>query len=84
MVLPHLYLIRWLRLLFTREFNIEQSFIIWDVLLQSKGPLPVKPQFKQLSVGMELADYVCVAMLSFIRDQLLAEDAAHCLTKVDI
>jgi hypothetical protein len=68
MVLPHLYLIRWMRLLFTREVTIEQAFLVWDVILQSKG--------------MELVDYVCIAMMSFIRDELLAEDAAHCLTKV--
>merc|ERR1712110_340000 len=56
-VLPQLYLIRWLRLLFTREFTIEQSFIIWDELFKSKG--------------MELADYFCVAMLCYIRESLL-------------
>lgn len=67
-VLPHLYLIRWLRLLFTREFNIEQSFLVWDLLLQTKG--------------LELVDYVCVAMLSFIRDDLLSLDTATCLTRV--
>lgn len=68
MVLPHLYLIRWLRLLFTREFNIQQSFMIWDVVLQSKG--------------MELVDYLCVAMLHYIRDDLLSDDPNHCLTKI--
>lgn len=67
-VLPHLYLIQWLRLLFIREFTIDQSFLIWDTILQSKG--------------LELVDYVCVAMLSFIRDDLLSLDTATCLTKI--
>lgn len=67
-VLPQLFLIRWLRLLFTREFKIEQSFVIWDGILQSKG--------------IELVDYFCVAMISYIRETLLAMNPSHCLTKV--
>jgi len=67
-VLPQLYLIRWLRVLFTREFTISQSIVIWDAIFQSKG--------------MELADYLCVAMLSYIRADLLSEDPTRCLIKV--
>jgi len=67
-VLPQLYLIRWLRVLFTREFTISQAIVIWDAIFQSKG--------------MELADYLCVAMLSYIRTDLLSEDPTRCLIKV--
>jgi TBC1 domain family protein 5 len=46
---------RWLRLLFTREFSINDAMVLWDGLFAS--PIPIS----------ELAQWVCVAMLIRIR-----------------
>ncbi len=47
---------RWLRLLFTREFNINDAMVLWD------GLFAVDP-------SLELALWICVAMLIRIRNQ---------------
>lgn len=47
---------RWLRLIFTREFNMHDAMMMWD------GLFAVDPSF-------ELAPWICVAMLMRIRNQ---------------
>ena len=47
---------RWLRLLFTREFNIHDAMVLWD------GLFAVDP-------SLEVALWICVAMLIRIRNQ---------------
>jgi hypothetical protein len=47
---------RWLRLLFTREFNMQDSMVMWD------GLLACDPEYN-------LAEWICVAMLLRIRNQ---------------
>lgn len=46
---------RWLRLLFTREFNIHDVMVLWD------GLFAVDP-------SLEVALWICVAMLIRIRN----------------
>lgn len=55
-ILPQIFLIRWIRLLFGREFPFESLLPLWDVLFAQDPDL-------------ELIDYVCVAMLLRIRWQ---------------
>ncbi|KAG6818159.1 hypothetical protein H0H87_000064 [Tephrocybe sp. NHM501043] len=52
---PQIYGIRWLRLLFTREFNMVDSMKLWD------GLFACDPAF-------DLAQWICVAMLIRIRN----------------
>ena len=56
-----------MRLLFGREFTLKEMLAIWDALLAS-------PDF----AGM--VEYVCIAMLLYIRDALLCNDHTGCLT----
>lgn len=60
-ILPQVFLIRWVRLLFSREFPFDQTLVLWDTLFS------VDPSFK-------LIDLVCTAMLIRIRWDLLAAD----------
>ncbi|KAI1486135.1 rab-GTPase-TBC domain-containing protein [Biscogniauxia mediterranea] len=60
-ILPQVFLIRWIRLLFSREFPFQQVIILWDTLFA------VDPTFK-------LIDFVCTAMLVRIRWELLNAD----------
>ena len=43
---------RWIRLLFSREFPFQSTLAVWDALL----------------ADFELLDYLCLAMVLYIRD----------------
>ncbi|ESK93057.1 hypothetical protein Moror_8960 [Moniliophthora roreri MCA 2997] len=64
---PQIYGIRWLRLLFTREFSLPDAMKLWDGLFAC-GHM------------FELAPWICVAMLIRIRNQLLSADYTGQLT----
>ncbi|THU99309.1 RabGAP/TBC [Dendrothele bispora CBS 962.96] len=64
---PQIYGIRWLRLLFTREFNMPDAMKLWD------GLFACDPSF-------ELAPWICVAMLIRIRNDLIPSDYTGQLT----
>ncbi|KAF8136682.1 RabGAP TBC [Boletus edulis] len=55
---PQLYGLRWLRLLFTREFPMDEAMMLWDGLFASSSPLP------------DIVQWTCVAMLIRIRTKL--------------
>ncbi|RYC61185.1 hypothetical protein CHU98_g5016 [Xylaria longipes] len=60
-VLPQIFLIRWIRLLFSREFPFDQMLTLWDTLFS------IDPTFK-------LIDLICTSMLLRIRWDLLEAD----------
>lgn len=62
-----LFGIRWLRLLFGREFPLQDLLVLWDAIF-AEGQ------------NFELVNYVVVAMLIAIRHQLLDSDYTGCLT----
>ena len=55
-VLPQIFLIRWIRLLFGREFPLDDVLSLWDVLFAEDPTL-------------NLVDLICVSMLVRIRQQ---------------
>ncbi|KAH7923851.1 RabGAP/TBC [Leucogyrophana mollusca] len=65
---PQIYGLRWLRLLFTREFPMDDAMIVWDGLFASTCPMG------------ELAQWLCVAMLIRIRTKLIPSDFSGQLT----
>ncbi|KAM7223803.1 TBC1 domain family member 5 [Rhypophila decipiens] len=60
-VLPQIFLIRWVRLLFSREFPFEQLLSFWDALFA-------------FDPDLELIDLICVSMLLRVRWTLLEAD----------
>jgi TBC1 domain family member 5 len=66
-VVPQIFLIKWLRLLFGREFPFDDVLLVWDVLFAE-------------DTSLELVDYICVAMLLRIRWELLDADYNAALT----
>ena len=46
---------RWVRLLFGREFPLQDLLVMWDALFAD-------------SITLDLVDYIFVAMLLYIRD----------------
>uniref|UniRef100_A0A1X7V6K5 Rab-GAP TBC domain-containing protein n=1 Tax=Amphimedon queenslandica TaxID=400682 RepID=A0A1X7V6K5_AMPQE len=63
---PQTYGIRWIRLLFGREFHLPSMLQLWDALFVEGN-----------SLG--LMDYVFVTMLTLIRDTLLTDDYSTCM-----
>lgn len=53
-VIPQIFLMRWVRLLFGREFPFQDVLEIWDLLFSS-GP------------DLELVDFVCISMILRLR-----------------
>ncbi|XP_015262522.1 PREDICTED: TBC1 domain family member 5-like [Gekko japonicus] len=57
---------RWVRLLFGREFPLQDLLVIWDALFAD-------------SITLDLVDYVFLAMLLYIRDALISSNYQTCL-----
>ncbi|KAK5111012.1 hypothetical protein LTR62_005387 [Meristemomyces frigidus] len=64
---PQIFLIRWIRLLFGREFPFEDVLTLWDALFANDATL-------------ELVDYIVLSMLLRLRWELLASDYNSALT----
>jgi len=72
-VMPEMYLIRWVRLMFTREIEMPQLLLVWDAI------------FAMTPDGFGLIDAVCVALVTepTIRGALMqAMDYADALDRV--
>lgn len=65
-VLPQIFLIKWIRLLFGREFPFDEVLSLWDILFAEDPTL-------------NLIDLICVSMLLRIRWQCKALFAPHLL-----
>ncbi|TWU76716.1 hypothetical protein ED733_002931 [Metarhizium rileyi] len=65
-ILPQIFLTRWIRLLFSREFPFNQLLVLWDTIFA-------------IDPSLKLVDLICVAMLIRIRWQLLEADYSVCL-----
>ncbi|XP_051526365.1 TBC1 domain family member 5-like isoform X2 [Myxocyprinus asiaticus] len=65
-IAPQIYGIRWVRLLFGREFPLQDLLVVWDALFAD-------------SITLDLVDYVFVAMLLYIRDALITSNFQTCL-----
>lgn len=66
-VLPQIYAIRWIRLLFGREFDFKDLLRIWDILFAE-------------SLRSDVIDLTCVAMLLRMRWNLVEADYAEAIT----
>ncbi|KAJ8108960.1 hypothetical protein OPT61_g7803 [Boeremia exigua] len=60
-IVPQIFLLRWIRLLFGREFDLDSVFDMWDALFA-------------IDASLELVDMISVAMLLRIRWELIAAD----------
>ncbi|NWR57119.1 TBCD5 protein, partial [Bucorvus abyssinicus] len=65
-IAPQIYGLRWVRLLFGREFQLQDLLVVWDALFAD-------------SITLNLVDYIFVAMLLYIRDALISSNYQTCL-----
>lgn len=68
-IAPQIYGIRWMRLLFGREFEFLDLLTVWDAIICDQDP-------------MSLVDYVFASMLITIREELVNSDYTNCLNKL--
>nr|POE88154.1 tbc1 domain family member 5 [Quercus suber] len=66
-IMPQIFVIRWVRLLFGREFPFDDVLNMWDVIF-AEDP------------SLEIVDYICVVMLLRIRFDLIEADYNMALT----
>lgn len=66
-IVPQVFLMRWIRLLFGREFSFDDTLTMWDVIF-SEDP------------SLALVDHICLAMLLRIRWELLEADYNTAMT----
>jgi len=64
---PQLYGLRWIRLLFSREFHIRDVCGLWDGIF---------------SEGFEIVDYLCVAMLLFVKKGVIDREQHQALRRI--
>ncbi|XP_039204780.1 TBC1 domain family member 5 isoform X1 [Crotalus tigris] len=65
-IAPQIYGLRWIRLLFGREFLLQDLLVVWDALFAD-------------SITLDLVDYIFLAMLLYIRDALISSNYQTCL-----
>eukprot|EP00371_Babesia_bovis_P001214 XP_001609861.1 hypothetical protein [Babesia bovis T2Bo] len=78
---PHIFLMRWIRLIFSREFNINDTLNLWDAVFADHFLTRVEsrglPEFQ-----FELMDFFSIAMISYVRLNLLENDINYCLQRL--
>ncbi|XP_007529777.2 TBC1 domain family member 5 isoform X2 [Erinaceus europaeus] len=65
-IAPQIYGLRWVRLLFGREFPLQDLLVVWDALFAD-------------GLSLTLVDYIFIAMLLYIRDALISSNYQTCL-----
>ncbi|XP_952920.1 GTPase activator, putative [Theileria annulata] len=91
---PHLFLIRWIRLLFSREFNINETLNLWDFLLSDYYFEQIAKKSAETDTNdvthdnevnncvFDIINYFSVAMIIFIKSNLLENDLNGCLQRL--
>lgn len=67
---PQIWGIRWIRLLFGREFKYDQMLALWDSMFANPASVD-----NEEDADLEIVDYICVVMLLRVRSRLI--DAEH-------
>jgi len=81
-VLPTVFLIKWVRLLFSREFKFRDTCMIWDALFAYSENVAMPNDPSKTMVSLPLVEPMCIAMLVYIRETLLEGDNSHCLRRL--
>jgi hypothetical protein len=96
---PQIFMLRWLRLLFCREFHIDDTLTLWTAfLVDSQAPQPETqllkynkkpgkgnegvPVAEASSMALPLVDFFAVAMIMYLKSQLLQLDENGCLMRL--
>ncbi|CDR95195.1 TBC domain containing protein,putative [Babesia bigemina] len=78
---PHVFLMRWIRLIFSREFNVNETLCLWDAVFADHHATTLEGQ-RLPEFQFELVDFFAVAMMSYVRLNLLENDINYCLQRL--
>ena len=92
---PQLYCLRWCRLIFGREFHVQDTYLVWDLIFWEsfKKAQDVVPHFgsdflhhggvslKPTSM-MTSIEHIGVSMILYVRDTLLEKDQMGCMKRL--
>ena len=67
-----IFLQRWLKCMFDREFELKDIFTLWDAIFATPD--------SQNGYGLVFLDYIAISMILRIRNQLLESDQNECFT----
>lgn len=70
---PKTFLLKWIRCMHTRQFSLENSFIIWDSIFLDYWESPSSKQKSQF----QFIDAMCVAMFVYMRSIALTRETAY-------
>ncbi|MES1912652.1 MAG: hypothetical protein MHM6MM_004889 [Cercozoa sp. M6MM] len=76
---PPVYALRWVRLLFAREFHLRDTACVWDVLFARWN---YQEREETVDGDSDFLDYMCVALLCYIREQLIHGDYTQCMRRL--
>lgn len=68
---PQFFAFRWLSLLLAQEFSLPDLIDLWDCVFSSTN-------------RMEITEYLCLAMLGYIRQDLLESDFGECMRLLQV
>ena len=74
---PQLYLLRWLRVLFSREFHLEDAMTLWDAIIAENDGKEKEKGGREgdgRPAAHEFIEAFAVSMLLFVRADVLAQD----------
>jgi len=66
---PQLYSLAWVRLMLARQFHLDDVFMLWDAIFA-------------YSEDVTLLEYICAAMLIYVRSQILERDYSMALKRL--
>lgn len=81
---PQIYGLRWVRLLFGREFQLDDVLNLWDAIFSHgfKGMIGFESNAEQMNHSPEdliFVQYISVVMLIYLREDLLKSQPTDCL-----
>lgn len=84
---PQMHLLRWIRCILNREFLLSDAILLWDAIF-SCASVSIDNKNVEFTGRLDpdkeflLLDFLCVAMLVFVRGFLLESDATGCLMRL--
>jgi hypothetical protein len=76
---PQIYALRWIRLLFGREFYMDDTLLLWDAIFSDCGGQKLKDGE---IIHLDLMEHIAVSMLVYIGADLKKLDYNDTLTKL--
>jgi len=86
---PQLFLLRWIRLMFSREFHVDNTLQIWDSIFADSYVEITSADYGSdprcdptTSEKLPLMDCLTIAMLQYTRESLLDYGNTECLRRL--